>query len=313
MIWETANRCPLCARFSRFSEYKVKPETNLFKCNVCGLVLERRIWRKDVNSDLVNEWFGEARNLARPFCVSVFEIWNNKRTARHIRRFRRQKGELLEIGVGSGALLDFMRNDGFDVRGCDISRAICKHVEESYGISIYNDFVCDLPLNVKYDVIVMNHVLEHVSDPIKLLQDIHARLNQNALLHVAVPNLSSWEAVLPGWTNYEPYHLLYFTAETLKMALEKAGFRVLLLKTHESFSGWFLAILRTVLKTYKYDAAKRRDLQKMRRNSWIENAYHIAMIVSGGLSYPFRYVQGKMGCGDELIAVAQPANYKMQK
>ena len=313
MICEIANRCPLCARFKEFSEYKVKPAMNLLQCNGCGLVLQRRIWRENANSDLVKEWFEEACNLAPSFCVKAFEMWKNKRTAQHIRRFRRENGSLLEVGVGSGALLDFMRNDGFEVTGCDISRAICKHVEKSYGITIYNDVICDLPVNVQYDVIVMNHVLEHVSDPIKLLQDAYARLKQNALLHLAVPNLSSWGAMLPGWTSYEPYHLLYFTPETLEMALERAGFRVLLLKTHESFSGWFLAVLRTILKIYKYNAAKRRGLQQTRMNSLIENVYHIAMIVSGGLSYPFRYIQGKLGCGDELIAVAQPANYNLQK
>ena len=58
----------------------------------------------------------------------------------------------------------------------------------------------------------MHHLLEHVADPVALLQDARARLKPGGALQLAVPNIRSWEARLRGWNSYEPYHLLYFTA-----------------------------------------------------------------------------------------------------
>ena len=90
-------------------------------------------------------------------------------------------------------------------------------------------------------------LLEHVADPIALLQAARARLKPGGTLQLAVPNAGAWEARLRGWTSYEPYHLLYFTPVTLRRAVERAGFNVVQVKTHESFSGWMLPISRTLL------------------------------------------------------------------
>jgi peptide/nickel transport system permease protein len=56
----------------------------------------------------------------------------------------------------------------------------------------------------------MLEVLEHMPNPKAMLMRVSALLNQGGILHIAVPNISGWEASLTGWTSYEPYHLYYF-------------------------------------------------------------------------------------------------------
>jgi 2-polyprenyl-3-methyl-5-hydroxy-6-metoxy-1,4-benzoquinol methylase len=271
-------------------------------------VIDPRLWEVSANEKMEEAWFEEGYNITPSFWVRMFEAWNNKRSWRHIVRFLPPGNRLLEIGVGSGSFLNFMKDKGFDVTGCDLSRTICEHVNEKFGISIYNGFVADSPSNVQYDLVVMNHVLEHVNEPIKLLNDLRIRMKADSLLQVAVPNVASWEAKLPGWTSYEPYHLIYFTPETLQRTLEKAGFRVISLKTHESFSGWFLAILRTLLKANQNNARERKHQYQNRSNTWIEHLYRMAMVISGGLSFPIRSIQGSLGFGDEIVIIARPDN-----
>ena len=303
MIPETKIKCPLCGK-NDFHLYQ--KNINLLQCESCGIVVDKHIIHDVANEELVKAWFVEDYNQSRSFWVEMFESWANKRTWNRIARFASQKRtKLFEIGVGSGSFLKFVKDKGFDVAGCDLSKSICKHVENTYNITMHYGFISDLPLPFQFDVIVTNHVLEHVNDPLKFLSDLKARLKEDGIIHIAVPNVAAWEARFSGWTSYEPYHLIYFSPRTLRRLVETAGFRVVTLSTHESFSGWFLSILRTLLKTNKKSADLRKSQKKSRSKSWIEHVYSAVMILSGGILFPLRYVQSKLDYGDEIVVIAK--------
>jgi SAM-dependent methyltransferase len=149
----------------------------------------------------------------------------------------------------------------------------------------------------------MNHVLEHTSDPLGFLREVKQVLAPGGVIHIAVPNVNCWGALLPGWISYQEYHLTYFTSKTLQRALIAAGFEAVDIHTKESFSGWFLAFLRTSLG-YRLDAPmdgtgrRSGDL-----NSFWRYVYRTAMILSGGISLPVRRCQEALGGGDEGIAL----------
>lgn len=294
------NVCPCCENTS-FSDFRM----SLLQCESCGLVVDCAVWKQSANETMEEEWFGEGYDPQISPWVRLFEYWNNRRTYRRIASVKLPGSRLLEIGVGSGSFLQFARSRGFEVFGCDLSKAICRLVQHKYGISTYNGHVAALPDHIQFDAVVMNHVLEHVSDPIGMLREIRRRIKPGGILHLAVPNVDSWEARLPGWTSYEPYHLLYFSPATLKRAVEQVGFKIQCISTHESFSGWFLAILRTLLKTSQAKAAERRASRKLRVASGLEHIYRLAMIASGTLIWPLRVLQSALGKGDEVILIAQ--------
>lgn len=294
-------QCPLC-HAEKFSPF---PKNHLIQCVTCGLILDMNVWNDTANEEFEETWFGDTYLQKYSFWVRLFESWNNKRTWHRLVKFQRPGNQLLEIGVGSGATLNFMKNQGVTVKGCDLSKTICQQIENTFEISMHYGHVSTLPLATQYDVVIMNHVLEHVNDPVKLLQAVRIRMSPSGLLHLAVPNVASWEAKLSGWNSYEPYHLIYFTPTTLKRTLEQAGFNVEELTTHESFSGWFLAILRSVLQRNSH-AIKPHSPTPARSTSMLEQVYRILMVVSGGVSFPVRYIQSKLGYGDEIIVIARP-------
>ena len=129
--------------------------------------------------------------------------------------------------------------------GCDISAATCSRVARTFDVRMFCGSLQSLPDDDLFDVVVMNHVLEHVADPLALLTAARRRLRSGGVLHLAVPNVASWEARCSGWNSYAPYHLLFFTPGTLRLAAQKVGFEIRSLATHESFSGWFLTLFRT--------------------------------------------------------------------
>ncbi len=294
--------CPLCAgtdfRLWRFG---------LIRCKQCSLVVDAVVWISGANEQLNEASFGDNYEPIRSFWVRVFETLNNRRTVRRLLRMVSVGGRrLLEIGVGSGSFLVYSQAHGFSPLGCDLSSTICLRVERDTGISMHCGPLESLPEQQRFDVIVMNHVLEHVSDPVTLLKAIQTRMNPGGVLHLAVPNVAAWEARLSGWNSYEPYHLLYFTPKTLQIAAEKAGLQVQRLSTHESFSGWFLAVLRTVLRSDNSTGSKhclRASVKQ--RSSAVEHGYRLAMVTWGLITLPLRWIQQLLGKGDEVILLAR--------
>ncbi|MEY4942880.1 MAG: hypothetical protein RL254_1061, partial [Planctomycetota bacterium] len=194
-----------------FHPYKL----GLGQCDACGVVLSPAIWQPQANEQLEEEWFGEDYQPQTSFWVALFESWNNRNTFARVEQANPPGHRLLEIGVGSGSFLNAARNRGFEVMGCDLSLPICARVRRAYGIAILSEPLATLAGENRFDVIVMNHVLEHVHRPIEFMADVRRLLAPGGVVHVAVPNIACWEAALPGWTSYEPYHLTYFYPQTL--------------------------------------------------------------------------------------------------
>lgn len=296
--------CPLCGK-ADFDPFRM----NLLRCSTCGLVMDQTVWVQSANQSanalLEEEWFGDGYDPQQSPWVRLFENRNNRRTFGRIASLDLPGKRLLEIGVGSGSFLQFMVSRGFDVLGCDLSKAICKLVQQKYGIPMHCGYVSELDDQLQFDIVVINHILEHVADPVGLLQAIKRRMVSGGALHVAVPNVASFGALLPGWTSYEPFHLLYFAPETLRRTVEHAGFVVEWQTTHESFSGWFLAVLRTLLKIHQSQTSARNVTRKDRATSLVEHVYRFAMVGTGVLSFPLRFVQARLGKGDEVVLIAR--------
>jgi 2-polyprenyl-3-methyl-5-hydroxy-6-metoxy-1,4-benzoquinol methylase len=257
------------------------------------LVVNPALFRPGAGQDLNEEAFGEG--------------WEpeNRRYLRTIRRYARGR-RLLEIGVGGGRFLEQARAAGFDVMGCDLSPVVCRRVEERLGLPVHCGPVASLP-KAAFDVVAMHHVLEHVEGPVGFLKEVREVLRPGGVVHIAVLNVACWEARLSGWNYYVPYHLTYFDRATLARTVREAGLAPRAASTHESFSTWFLTLLRTGLGLQP-NAQPRIAASIGRVPSWwpvVEHPYRLAMVGAGLVTWPVRRLQGALGRGDELLMVAR--------
>ena len=298
-------RCPICM----CTDFTPR-EMGLWACNQCSIVFSPSIWQPQANEILEDEWFGENYRPVTSSWVRTFESLNNRRTLARLSRAKAPGNRLLEVGVGSGSFLQAAQNNGLNVVGCDLSKAIVSRVNQEFGIEMQCASLSDIPGEGRFDIIVMNHVLEHVSDPVGFLRDAFRLLSPGGIIHLSVPNQASWEAKLPGWTSYEPYHLLYFNPIALRHVVTEASFSIEKEMTYEPFAGWFLAVLRTLLGINRNGQILDSSNSKYRsknthRPSLIEHAYRVAMVLSGIGLWPLRYLQARYGHGEEAICIAR--------
>jgi 2-polyprenyl-3-methyl-5-hydroxy-6-metoxy-1,4-benzoquinol methylase len=135
------------------------------------------------------------------------------------------RGRLLDVGCAAGYFLQIAQHDGWDIAGVELSRDMAAQASQMLDISVATT-LDDLPAG-QFDAITLWEVIEHIPDPLAVMQQLCARLRPGGVLMLSTPNTGHWQAVRAPerWRSYRPpSHLLYFTATTLEETLHKAGF-----------------------------------------------------------------------------------------
>jgi 2-polyprenyl-3-methyl-5-hydroxy-6-metoxy-1,4-benzoquinol methylase len=159
----------------------------------------------------------------------------------------RPGGCLLDIGCGRGRFLTVMRLLGWRIHGIEPDERSAENARRSSGARIDAHLEDDLYPPEHFDVITMNHVLEHIADPVTVLARCFRLCRPGGLLGVVVPNWRALSHRLFGrdWYALEPpRHTVMYEPRTLERTLERAGFRVRSLRT-TSARAWATAWRRS--------------------------------------------------------------------
>ena len=144
----------------------------------------------------------------------------------HVARYRfaldqcRHK-RVLDIACGTGYGSAMIRKAGArSVVGADVSLPALAFGRDRYRLSGVAADGGSLPFpDGAFEIVVSFETLEHVRDPSGFLREIHRVLQPGGRLLLSTPN-----ADLSDGSN--PYHLVEFAPEELRIALADAGFRV---------------------------------------------------------------------------------------
>lgn len=85
---------------------------------------------------------------------------------------------ILDIGAGNGKILKYFKKRGWEVSGIEPHPGI--NQDEANELGIHREFFSDVNFSElgKFDAIVMSFVLEHVREPINLLEQAHSTLKE---------------------------------------------------------------------------------------------------------------------------------------
>ena len=155
-----------------------------------------------------------------------------------LNKFIVSSGRVLEIGCSIGVFLDLFKEKGWETWGVEPSES--GKIAEKKGHKIIHTFFWEAKIPEDYfDVVIFNHTLEHMDEPLIALKKAKAVLNKGGIVLVDVPNFGGISSKIFGkrW----PYllseeHKHQFTKESLVNIFKEAGFEVV---HWESRSGIF--------------------------------------------------------------------------
>jgi len=143
--------------------------------------------------------------------------------------FTGHKGHLLDIGAGTGAFVNAMKEKEWKVTGLEPDAATREKAYQNYKIELQAiDTIYNLP-ETEFEVISMWHVLEHVHELKPYLTQCFKSLKQNGRLIIAVPNYTSFDASYykKYWAAYDlPRHLYHFSPKSMAILMESMGFEI---------------------------------------------------------------------------------------
>ena len=138
----------------------------------------------------------------------------------------RLTNRLLDVGCFKGHLLVGARQHGWDVFGTEISESAAQYARMSYGLKVHCGPLHDAAYGSDtLDVVSLFDVIEHPSDPFAYLREIRRILRPGGLLHITTPNFNGVMRTILGkrWTVFFPWHLYYFSYQTLEKLLINSG------------------------------------------------------------------------------------------
>ena len=166
-----------------------------------------------------------------------------------------KKGNLLDIGAGTGDFLAAAKADGWKTNGVEPNESARKLASEK-GLIIDED-TSSLE-SASFDIITMWHVLEHVPDYDAQISELKRLIKPTGTIIIAVPNYKSFDAQYykEFWAAYDvPRHLWHFS----KVAIAKIfGQHNLIVKRIEpmKFDSYYVSLLSEKYKTGKMNYFK---------------------------------------------------------
>ena len=209
--------------------YSTDGELVYMVCNDCGL-----IWRSP-----------ESMHIKKDYGQPYFDSKKYSEKRRHkvnksgwlldiARRFKPGIAEMLEIGCSLGYTLEAAAKRGINALGTDISGYAVNYCR-NLGFNAENITVEKIIEEQKsFDLVFMQHVLEHFPDPFEILQKCHRLLNPGGLVLIMVPN-SEYRNARKKKAQHRFYsidgvgaeHYVYFNYRNLRQMQEISGFKVL--------------------------------------------------------------------------------------
>jgi 2-polyprenyl-3-methyl-5-hydroxy-6-metoxy-1,4-benzoquinol methylase len=131
---------------------------------------------------------------------------------------------LLDVGAGSGILVEQARARGYKAAGIEPSRWLQACAQER-GLPVELGTLPHSALPGPFDVVTLIDVIEHVLEPVELLREARRVLAPDGHVVVVTPDVGALVPRLLGyrWWHFRLAHVGYFDRTTLRQAFERAG------------------------------------------------------------------------------------------
>lgn len=209
--------CYLCNKNNFEKKYALKHK-NIIRCKNDGLFIAQKTGEDNTYG---KEYFSNSPNLNNQ---SYF--LKKLKAIKLITKL--SKPYILDIGCGWGDFEEVLEQEKIPYLGIDVNKEaieICKKKGLNCRLQKLNQW--NNETIKQFDVITLFQVIEHLQNPLPLLQSAKKLLKPNGIILITTPNNDTPLRKLLGgrWSVYsEPSHFVFYNKKNLQKTLKLAGF-----------------------------------------------------------------------------------------
>lgn len=193
--------CPLCKSnqqklFSDLKdlEYHCGESFNFCKCTNCSFVwLSPTPSQESLNSFYPSNYHGF--NTQSNYVIKIlYKLVNYFRIKKYSSFLKNPNSNLLDVGCADANYFDILKKilPHVHCTGIENNQEIVSIARE-YGRNVILGTIDDLDQSLKYDLIIMNNLIEHVRNPIQELRKAGSLLKSDGVIFIETPNTDSWD------------------------------------------------------------------------------------------------------------------------
>jgi SAM-dependent methyltransferase len=258
------NSCPVCEGkvFKKlFEQYGF----NYWRCKICSFVFVNPRLNDDGSLIWYNSDFYNAALETEYFRIKKGERYFS---ALHPDVFEKileliqcaglkKNADVLDIGCGNGAFLEYLKiKSGFENSlGIDLNKKAVGFAGAFRGLNVLQLNVNDFNSGEKFDLIISMESIEHSNDLNNFMSNVRRNSKDKSFFLITTPYNDRKATVIGGtWGDHymAPNHINFFNLNSMKLLLEKYGFKIHSKKILENYLG--ADLLKYKLK-YKRDWA----------------------------------------------------------
>lgn len=236
-------------------EYQVCYRGGIFLCRKCNLqFISPKPLIKDLSLFYPESYanYSKSNSLLTRILMFAYEQMSLK----GVMNLLGKKGKILDVGCADGNFLDILKKANcFELFGTEITQeAAQKAIDKGYHVYVGELENMDIKED-SFDLIRLNHILEHVLDPFLCLSKIKKLLKPGGYLIVETPNTVCLDFYLfrRFWgALHFPRHIHLFEPKLISKMAEKVGLKVQK-EVHTIMpTGWSLSIQNYLVSKFGF-------------------------------------------------------------
>lgn len=297
-------KCKICGSLSIGRAFE--NDERILKCSECGVAFPS----PDLAGGETGNYYSEAahynESTVRDYQIRAFSEGAKKRLKyirKHIKPYDGKN--LLDVGAHAGFFVKEAGISGFNAVGVEPNKHLAEYAKER-GIILINSYFEDFKPNKTFNVITIFHVLDHINNPVDILQKAKEILSPHGYIVIEVPNIDSYSAKRDGifWKFINIEHNFYYSEQSLRKLLNGLGFEIVKIKKWNfelKNSRGIRGMFRTYIHGHESPHDRLQPRAAFKRPKEITQGKGLKKIIKNLLAFFINLI----GRGDNIFIIAQ--------
>lgn len=195
-------------------------------CLKCGLVAHHPMPDEAGIADYYRQQYRQDyHGEATPSARRVMRAWNNgQRIADQLISSLPASARLFEVGAGIGCTVKSFAERGLTAQGIEPNENFNQYTTQILQADVKNCNLFDFPAKGDQDVVLLVHVIEHFTSPVRALTTMRDLLTDDGLLYIECPNLTAPFSTFARLFHFA--HTFNFSPNTLSLIAARCGFEL---------------------------------------------------------------------------------------